>query len=492
MLPRNILLAFAAALLLPHTIAAQAPTSIFTTLAKFGYGNGQIPNAPLVQGTDGNFYGTTYRGGTDRRGVVFSLTSGGVTTNLFNFGSCDCGEGTLPAAGLILGADGNFYGDTSEGGDGVYANLNHGGVVFTIGPLTPYSTVYDFCSQLGCKDGDNPYLPLTLGSDGNLYGVTFSGGLHRVGNVFVLTPAGVENSLYSFSDADGGFGGLVQATDGYLYGGQYDGNYGPNCTTAYGCGSIFRISHHGDFSTIYTFCSQPNCTDGAEGGYMIQAADGNLYGIANIVYGTPGSIFKLTTSGEFTTLYTFCSLPNCADGRIPSRLIQGTDGNFYGATSEGGSGAPCYQSTYACGTLFELTSSGILTTLYNFCPDGGLTCTDGMNPGALVQGTDGNFYGVTSGPFPYGPGTAFKLSTGLAPFVQTVTSNGAVGASVIILGNNLTGATSVTFNGTSASFTVVSATEITATVPKGATTGAVEVITPSAALLSNKTFTVTN
>jgi uncharacterized repeat protein (TIGR03803 family) len=109
-----------------------------------------------------------------------------------------------------------------------------------------------------------------------------------------------------------------------------------------------------------------------------------------------------------------------------------------------------------------------------------------------MQATDGNFYGTTYRGGPTGYGTAFQLSTGLTPFVQTVTGFGAVGASVMILGNNLTGATSVTFNGTPAAFTVVTSTEITATIPKGATTGTIEVTTASTILKSNRTFAITN
>jgi uncharacterized repeat protein (TIGR03803 family) len=489
----RLLAVMSASLAVAATCAAQAPssapTTTFTTITDFGEGDGQYPNAPLSQGTDGNFYGTTQRGGTNRNGIVFKIAPTGSTTNLYSFCSLPgCEDGKLPYSGLILGGDGNFYGTNSHSGDGIHRTVNYGGTVFTIGPQTSFSVVYSFCSDLGCQDGANPYSAVTLGSDGNLYGTTGEGGSHNLGTVFVMTPQGAENVLYSPSSVDGVYGGLLQATDGNLYGSTYDGGTGASCAT-YGCGTIFKITPHGALTTIYAFCSLPNCTDGYLGGQMIQAADGNLYGVAGGA-GGPGSIFKLTTSGVLTTLYTFCSLDNCADGRGPSQLVQATDGNFYGATYDGGSGSTCYQSVYACGTLFKLTPGGALTTLYDFCPSGGQSCPDGRGPGTLTQGTDGNFYGVADGGAT-GLGTAFKLSVGLGPFIQTVTSSGKAGSSVIVLGNDLTGATSVTFNGTSAAFTIVSSTEITATVPKGATTGAVVVTTPGGTLNSNKNFQVT-
>jgi uncharacterized repeat protein (TIGR03803 family) len=163
--------------------------------------------------------------------------------------------------------------------------------------------------------------------------------------------------------------------------------------------------------------------------------------------------------------------------------VQATNGNFYGTTTGGGGNVS--------GTVFEITAKGKLTTLYSFCSQ--LECADGAFPYAgLVQATDGNFYGTTGGPGGVNrDGTVFSLATGLGPFIETLPTLGKVGASVKILGNNLTGATSLTFNGTSATFTVVSSTEIIATVPSGATTGSLDVTTPSTTLTSNVDFRVT-
>ena len=128
------------------------------------------------------------------------------------------------------------------------------------------------------------------------------------------------------------------------------------------------------------------------------------------------------------------------------------------------------------------------TTLYSFCSQSG--CADGYKPYAgLIQDTNGDFYGTASSGGA-NSGTVFSLSVGLGPFVEPQTTSGKVGAPVDILGTNLTGATSVTFNGTPAVFTVVSSSEITTTVPTGATTGAVEVVTPGGTLSSNVPFRV--
>jgi uncharacterized repeat protein (TIGR03803 family) len=478
------------------TVAAQTPTTTFTTITDFGEGNGQQPTSALAQGLDGNLYGSLQYPPRSTSEEVFSLTTAGSWT-LFGY-SCDtegC-AGYQPYANLTLAGDGNFYGTASRDGDGKYHNDNHGGTVFRANPQSGLSTVYNFCSKLGCQDGDDPYTPLTLGSDGKLYGTTNIGGEHDLGTVFIVTLQGAENVLHNFNTTDGAHpaGGLVQATDGNFYGTTEAGGTAVNCIATGGCGTIFRITPQGTLTTLYNFCQESNCTDGYwPTGSLIQATDGNLYGTT--IYGgadskntsfSYGTVFKISLAGNFTSLYTFCSQTNCADGYQPFNLIQATDGNLYGTTHWGGS------SDGGEGTAFEITTSGELTVLHDFCASGGTTCADGYGASPLLQSTDGNFYGTTFYAGSSGYGTAFQLSTGLAPFVQTVTSSGAARSSVIILGNNLTGTTSVTFNGAAAAFTVVSGTEITATIPKGATSGPVQVTTPTATLTSNKIFTVTN
>lgn len=197
-------------------------------------------------------------------------------------------------------------------------------------------------------------------------------------------------------------------------------------------------------------------------------------------------------------LYSFCSLSQCADGETPvAGLVQGTDGNFYGTTYFGGNNNfTCNASS--CGTLFQITPAGEFTLLYSFCSQSG--CADGWAPSsAVMQATNGTFYGTifaggvsANGCFGVysGCGTVFSLSMGLGPFVQANPGFGRVGNEVGILGNNLSGTTSVTFNGTPATFTVVSSTFIKAQVPTGATTGTIQAAMPSGTLSSNSAFHV--
>jgi uncharacterized repeat protein (TIGR03803 family) len=328
----------------------------------------------------------------------------------------------------VQGSDTNLYGTTSTGG----ANGN-GGTIFKITSSGTLTTLYNFCSLIVngvCTDGGDPRGGLVLGTDGNFYGTTAGGGAHSAGTVFKITPSGMFTTLHSFdfSDGDIPYAGLVQGSDADFYGTTYEG--------------------------------------GATG--------------AN-----DGTIFKITPGGALTTVYAFGG----TDGRLPeAALVQGTDGNFYGTTQAGGASSGCTSKN--CGTVFEITPSGTLTTLHSF------DFTDGDSPySPLVQGTNGTFYGTTY----YGGifsnciapcGTVFSISTGLGPFVKTQPTSGKVGATIKILGTNLTGATSLTFNGTPAVFTVVSRSLITTPVPAGATSGRVEVVTPGRTLTSNVRFRV--
>jgi uncharacterized repeat protein (TIGR03803 family) len=188
----------------------------------------------------------------------------------------------------------------------------------------------------------------------------------------------------------------------------------------------------------------------------------------------------MTPSGTVTTLYSFCPTGDCVDGTSPNFVILATDGNFYGTTAGGGANL---------GTIFKITPSGTLTVVHTF--DG----ADGIS-GTLMQDTNGMFYGTSVSGGPGYPncndcaGTVWSLSMGLAPFVETLPTSGKAGASIKILGTNLKGATSVSFNGVPATFKVASNSEITATVPDGATTGEVTVRTAKSSLQSNVVFRV--
>jgi uncharacterized repeat protein (TIGR03803 family) len=345
--------------------------------------------------------------------------------------------------------------------------------VFKITPDGTLTTVYSFCSQGGtsCMDGYDPTQGLVEGTDGNFYGVTAFDGAYGGGTVYKLTRGGTLTTLHSFDGTDGSNpNGVIQATDGNLYG---TTNYGG----AYDAGTVFKITPGGTLTTLHSF----DITDGeTPAAALIEASDGNLYGTtAGGGANDEGTVFKTTPSGTLTTL---CDFVRGMNGYSPAApVIQATDGKFYGTTQHGG------ENGY--GTVFEITPRGALTALYSFCSQ--TKCADGVQPHAgLAQYTSGVFYGTAYGGA-YGDGTIYSLSVGLGPFVETVPTAGQVGRRVLILGTNLTGTTSVSFNGKPATFTVVSSTEITATVPSGATTGKLCVRTPHGMLMSNVKFRVT-
>ena len=406
---------------------------------------------------------------------------------------------------LVQGLDGNFYGITPAGGANINSICGNAGcgTVFRVTAAGKLTTLYNFCSQAGCTDGIFPFGGLIQATDGNLYGTTLAGGAIAYcfgagcGTVFKITPAGTLTTLHKFRTTDGTRPlELVQGTDGNFYGTTEEGGTSANCVRA-GCGTVFKITPAGILTTLYDFCLQAPCTDGVfpQAG-LVQATDGNLYGTtggggSQGNCGGPGcgTVFKITSAGKLTTLYYF----SFVDGAFPAaRLVQASDGNFYGTTPYGGNNFTC-EGGYGCGTVFKMTAAGKLTTPYDFC----FNCADGNFPtGGLVQGTNGIFYGTTSqgGDLSCGPnggcGTVFSLCVGVRAFVEPLTTSGKVGATVIILGTNLTGATGVSFNNAAAQFTVVSSSQINATVPSGATTGFVTVTTPKGVLKSNKKFRV--
>ncbi len=465
--------------------AAAAQAQTFAILAQFDDENGSTPNGPLVQGADGNLYGTTMLGGAGAyggQGTIFKVTRDGALTTLYSFcaqtagapqvGQGDCREGAQPNA-LVLDAGGNFYGTASHGGA-----LRYGGTIFTVFPSAGAPvTLHRFCADVeSCPvGGEGPTVGLVLGADGNFYGTTSQGGANNVGGtIFKITPRGALTTLYNFCShpncTDGEFpdAALIQGIDGNFYGTTRFGG-------ASGNGTIFRITPGGKLTTLYSFDILGNDILGA----LVQDRDGNFNGTTS-AGGTylGGTIFRITPQGAFRTIYDFCEGKTCPDGEMPAAgLILGTDGSLYGVTTGGGANGH--------GTVFKITADGNLTTLYNF------TAADGYGSGGeLLQGTDGSFYGTTCCGVNTNHGIVFRLSAGLEPFVKTVPVAGRAGTGVSILGTDLTGTTSVAFNRTPAEFTVVSPTEIKAAVPAGATTGSVQVTTPGGTLASNVAFQV--
>jgi uncharacterized repeat protein (TIGR03803 family) len=483
--------------------AVASPAQTFTTLVQFaGTPQPAIPGQ-LLQGMDGNLYGISSQGGTNGvsfvGGTIFRMTPAGKVNVLYSFCAlANCADGTIPN-GLIQAPSGKFYGTTGRGGAVDFAdcagfNTPGCGTFFEIAPGQALTTLYNFCSQTNCNDGFGPTgAPLAMGRNGNFYGTTEDGGdlngdnncEFGCGTIYEVTPTGTLTTLHVFCSTEG----CPEGSEGdglRLYA---DGNfYGATLSSASGDfgGGMYKITPGGNLTVLYTFDEEGNgdCCATAP----IQATDGNLYGVGGGggKFGE-GFVYKLTPQGTLSSLYDFCALPNCADGVEPNQLIQGTDGNFYGTTTTGGlTNADC--SAVGCGTLFQVTPAGKMTTVHSFCS--AANCADGFAPQAgLVQGTNGIFYGPTFGGTD-GFGTIFSLSMGLSPFVEANPNFGSAGKSVVIFGNNLTGTTSVTFNGVAAAFKVKSGTSIRAQVPAGATSGMIEVTTGSDVFSSNVAFSV--
>jgi uncharacterized repeat protein (TIGR03803 family) len=365
---------------------------------------GAGPTAPLIQASDGNFYGTTsgndYEGplGFEGPGTVFKITPAGIETLLHAFGTNGSNDGATPVAGLIQGIDGNFYGTTKFGG--AYG----AGTVFKITPAGVETVLYSF---FGGLDGVAPVGGLIQGSDGNFYGTTYYGGQCDAGVAFRVTPTGAESVLYAFTSGTvegcGGItdganpnSGLTLGTDGNFYGTTLGG--GASATDlSNGLGTVFKMTPAGIETVLYSFKGGSSDGAGPAGG-VTQASDGNFYGTTGAAGAyDQGTVFKITLGGVETVLYSF-------DGNVNGEgssagLIQASDGNFYGTAGGGG---------YGDGTVFKITLAGVESLLCSFGANGS---TDGDGPlASVIQGTDGNLYGTTVEGGTNGVGTVFKLS----------------------------------------------------------------------------------
>ncbi|MBC7880035.1 MAG: hypothetical protein H7Y37_01765 [Anaerolineae bacterium] len=385
------------------TALADSPATL-TTLHIFQGFEGAYPLSSVIQGQDGNFYGTTQYGGTTFNptatfqtgyGTVFKMTPTGTLTNLLLFNSSN---GRSPAAPVIQGSDGLLYGTTFGGGP--YPGF---GTAFSLSLTGTLTNLHEFSNG---RDGNAPNAPLVQGLDGNFYGTTIAGGKivrdyyalrYGRGVVFKVSPSGQFTSLYTFNVIDGSqpAAGLVLGNDGNFYGTTRGGG-------ASGAGTIFKIKTDGTLTTLYSFSGPDG--DFVQSG-LVQGNDGNFYGTT--FYGgaeNSGTVFKITPSGVLTTLHSFAN-NNMVEGCNPAAsLIQGLDGNFYGTTR--------YCGANSGGTVFKITPSGVLSTLYSFTR--GL---DGCNPVAsLIQASDGSFYGTTyacgtpNSGTNLGFGTVFKLT----------------------------------------------------------------------------------
>lgn len=361
--------------------------SISTTGTDFSVINGftdwgNTPNGNFFKNDDGNFYGMTSKGGTYDAGTIFMMTPTGNVTILRQMNGVT--DGGAADGELIKGPDGYLYGLTSTGGTFSY------GTIFKISTSGTGFTVIKHFSVT--TDGANPHGHLTLASDGNFYGITYTGGSTGAGTVFKLTPAGVYSVIHPMNkNTEGGnsFASLTEGIDGNLYGTTYSGGQG-------GFGTIFKVTKNGELTVLKHLVS---ATDGSyPRSDLIQAKDGFFYGTC---YGGGqvgnGTIFKVSTTTNFTVVK---HLANAADGGYPyAGLMQDTDGSFYGVTRSGGSKGG--------GTVFKLTKTYVYSVVYplNYSTEGNNSSSD------LVKGNDGSLYAMTSLGGSFNQGIIFKTTT---------------------------------------------------------------------------------
>lgn len=336
----------------------------------------EFPQSPLVEGGDGQYYGTLNSGGDSGYGAIYKITSAGLNTPIYSF--TNGVDGANPIGGLINGRDGNLYGVASYGG------TNGSGVIFRLTTSGAFTPLYSFT---GGNDGAVPNAGLTQLASGAFYGTTYFGGSNDYGGIFVYNLSGSLTELYSFTNGTDGLNVttvLAQGADNALYGiGQYGGDNG--------AGLFFRITTNGQFSVPYTFPS------GAGNSSGILVPSGNGFYITSPQAGANGNgaLLYLTLSGSATTLYSFTG---GLDGSWPGPMIMGGDGTLYGTA--------LYAGQYSGGTVFNFNpDTQTLTTELALSPSGA-----GNNPGALVQGSDLNIYGVTIFGAANGGGALFKMS----------------------------------------------------------------------------------
>jgi uncharacterized repeat protein (TIGR03803 family) len=385
---------------------------IFTNLVSFtgtsGACPGAAPYAGLVLGADGNFYGTTKLGGADNLGTVFRLTPGGVFTSLVSFAGAN---GANPKAALTPGNSGTLYGTTFAGG------VSNWGTIFLITTNGAFTNLFSFTGTNNPWQGAAPAAALVADGAGNFYGTTGYGGATNAlylnnaqdllgfgyGTVIELTTNGTVTAPVIFGGTNGAnpSGGLVLAKDGNFYGTTTWGGPGISSTSP-GVGTIFRMRPDGTLTNIYRFAG------GGDGAFiyagLVEGDDGCLYGAAFSAGSVGnGTLFKISTNGNFVPLHSFGYFES---GAPFAGMMKGSDGNFYG-TTYGGSGS-----------VYRLTPGGGFTSL---------VLLGGSQPaGVLVQGPDNNLYGTTSAGGAYGFGTIFRLSVPMPAVFKAMTlTNGA-------------------------------------------------------------------
>jgi uncharacterized repeat protein (TIGR03803 family) len=465
------------------TVFNVSTSGTYSDMWDFDGVTGEDPLSGLTLASDGNFYGVTQAGGSNSFGTLFRLTPPYGVTVLHHFTDLE----QAPWAPPIQGKDGNLYGVTVTG------------VTYSI-------TLTGTYTQLTQAPGF-VQASLLLASDGNLYGASYTGGTSNNGTIFRMsTPNGAITTIHDFTGADGSFplGGLVQLPDGYLYGTTETGG-------ANGFGEVFKVNLNGKIKVLHSFDLNGLSDGAAPVAGLLNASDGYLYG-ANGGGGTngDGTLFRINTTGTFTKLFEFTGSAGAVLGAAPlSALVQHTNGNLYGLTRDGGAtdNGVFYsllvpnltQILKVAGPIFVKPGVPVQVLGNN------LTHVIFVNFGGVQaqfqQGTDnfltatvpnGALDGVVSVTFDTGLQTQTLASYHILPSITNLDpSSGHVGTVVNITGGGFTGTRKVTFGGvTATTFTVLGATLIQATVPTGAKTGKVGVQTPNGAATSPKKFSV--
>jgi uncharacterized repeat protein (TIGR03803 family) len=384
------------------TISAGS-TFTFDLLASFTGVSGAYPgadppqNGNLIQGSDGNFYGVTSAAqNLEPRGTSGYGSAYKITSS-----------GTFTVLHTFAGgtSDGwNPEGSLVEGSDGNFYGVtskagSSDGTVYRMTPSGQVTVLHSFTGA--ASDGATPVSGLIEGSDGSFYGTTEDGGTSGCGTVYKITPSGSFTLLYSFAFSTGGaFGGTFTSDGGFPSGGLVEGSDGnfygiTGFGGANGWGTVYQVTPSGAFTLLHTFAKTTD--NGIYGlGSLIQGSDGKFYGLARDGGAIgAGIVFTITPSGSFTIVYNFTG--GASDGSAPeATLVEGSDGNFYGMAEGAASGV--------YGTVVQITPSGSVTLLHNFVG------ADGKFPyGNLVEGSDGSLYGYTSRGGASDDGTLFKL-----------------------------------------------------------------------------------